>query len=313
MSAYTVTSRSFVVSGLNVKIYCHPSQSVCEAFAPLPPVSVLFFLHGRGSSLTVVEPIIEKVVMMAHSDDKKRDLYVVGLVSVVPLLAKLSSPMGTQTTRKFHVIYMLSGPQRLILDCRLDMYGIQLGTQRDLSHLIDFLPSHLFPHGERTIEQWGVAGISLGGHTAWLALAHEPRITFGIVILGCADYLALMSRRAAESEFELTPPTLPILPPSLVSLVRHVDPIYTPYTVNDSRNPFLGKKILVLRGAMDRIVPWSASARFVHGLEVGERGLKTVMAQEGVGHECTVEMTKWMAEFLRYECLSSKIAAMAKL
>ncbi|KAG9219674.1 hypothetical protein CCMSSC00406_0006004 [Pleurotus cornucopiae] len=143
-----------------------------------------------------------------------------------------------------------------------------------------------------------------------MKLAAEPRITFAVVTLGCADYLALMSRRAAESEFELTSPTLP---PSLVSLVHYVDPIYTPYTVNDSRNPFLGKKILVLRGAMDRIVPWSASARFVQGLEVGERGLKKVIAQEGVGHQCTLEMTKWMAEFLRYECLSSKIAAMAKL
>ncbi|KAJ8697448.1 hypothetical protein PTI98_004255 [Pleurotus ostreatus] len=244
MSAYTVTSRSFVVSGLNVKIYCHPSQSVCEAFAPLPPVSVLFFLHGRGSSLAVVEPIIEKVVMIAHSDDKKRDLYVVGL--------DLRNHGRRLVNEQANMSWSEGNPNHA-----LDMYGIQLGTQRDLSHLIDFLPSHLFPHGERTIEQWGVAGISLGGHTAWLALAHEPRITFGIVILGCADYLALMSRRAAESEFELTPPTLPILPPSLVFLVRHVDPIYTPYTVNDSRNPFLGKKILVLRGAMDRIVPWT--------------------------------------------------------
>ncbi|KAF9494486.1 hypothetical protein BDN71DRAFT_1483035 [Pleurotus eryngii] len=297
MSAYTVTSRSFVVSGLNVKIYCHPCHSVCEAFAPLLPISVLFFLHGRRSSLAVVEPIIEKVVMMAHSDDRKRDLYVVGidLRNHGPRLVDEQANMSWSEGNPNHA---------------LDMYGIQLGTQRDLSHLIDFLPLYLFPNGERTIVQWGVAGISLGGHTAWLALAHEPRITFAVVILGCADYLALMSRRAAESEFELASPTLP---PSLVSLIGQVDPIYTPYTVNDSRNPFLGKKILVLRGAMDRIVPWSASARFVQDLQVGERGLKKVMVQEGVGHECTLEMTKLMAEFLRYECLSSKIATVAKL
>lgn len=85
MSAYTtVTSRSLVVSGLNVKIYCHPSQSVCGAFAPLLPISVLFFLHGRRSSLAVVEPIIENVVMMAHSEDRKKDLYIVAIVSFVP-------------------------------------------------------------------------------------------------------------------------------------------------------------------------------------------------------------------------------------
>ncbi|KAF4574275.1 hypothetical protein EYR36_005608 [Pleurotus pulmonarius] len=279
MSAYTATSRSLVVSGLNVTIY------------------FLFFLHGRRSSLADVESIIEKVIMMAHSEDRKKDLYIVAI--------DLRNHGRRLVDEQANMSWSEGNPNHA-----LDMYGIQLGTQRDLSHLIDFLPSYLFPSGERIIEQWGVAGISLGGHTAWLALAHEPRITFGVVILGCADYLALMSRPAAESEIELTSPTLP---PSLVSLVRHTDPVYMPYTVDDSRNPFLGKKILVLRGATDRIVPWSASARFVQGLEVGKRGVKKVIAQEGVGHLCTLEMTKWMAEFLRYECISSKVAAMAKL
>ena len=46
------------------------------------------------------------------------------------------------------------------------------GTSRDVSFLIDFLPSYLYPSGERTISQWFVGGMSLGGHTAWYTLRH---------------------------------------------------------------------------------------------------------------------------------------------
>ncbi len=102
MSAHTATSRSLVVSGLNVTIYCHPSQSVCGAFAPLLPISVLFFLHGRRSSLADVESIIEKVIMMAHSEDRKKDLYIVAIVSTIPpLVTSLSSlTVGAQESWK---------------------------------------------------------------------------------------------------------------------------------------------------------------------------------------------------------------------
>lgn len=51
-------------------------------------------------------------------------------------------------------------------------FAITAGTHRDISFLIDFLPSYLFPHGEQTIERWMLAGISLGGHATWHALQH---------------------------------------------------------------------------------------------------------------------------------------------
>jgi hypothetical protein len=54
----------------------------------------------------------------------------------------------------------------------VDMYSIQVGTARDVSFLIDFLPSVVFPKGERTVTDWFIAGISLGGHSTWLAMAH---------------------------------------------------------------------------------------------------------------------------------------------
>lgn len=43
------------------------------------------------------------------------------------------------------------------------MYAMQRGTARDISFLVDFLPSYLFPNGEKVIEKYGVTGFSLGG------------------------------------------------------------------------------------------------------------------------------------------------------
>lgn len=55
-----------------------------------------------------------------------------------------------------------------------------------MSFLIDFLPAYLFPHDERTVSQWLVSGISLGGHASWITLrngAHTPSINSGIARL----------------------------------------------------------------------------------------------------------------------------------
>ncbi|RUS18609.1 hypothetical protein BC937DRAFT_88558 [Endogone sp. FLAS-F59071] len=54
----------------------------------------------------------------------------------------------------------------------MDMWSIQYGTARDVSNLIDVLPAYLFPDEDASIVmKWGVCGISLGGHSAFLVLA----------------------------------------------------------------------------------------------------------------------------------------------
>jgi len=92
---------------------------------------------------------------------------------------------------------------------------ILAGTAQEVSFLIDFLPSYLFPNGERTIDTWAVAGVSLGGHSTWHCLkdgAYEsatsayrgvhsplmgalvasknkdPRVTIGIPIIGGSHF-----------------------------------------------------------------------------------------------------------------------------
>ena len=58
------------------------------------------------------------------------------------------------------------------------------GTAKDVSYLIDFLPAYLFPNNERPIDQWLIAGKSLGGHATWIALTHGA---FNHLLLSAAD------------------------------------------------------------------------------------------------------------------------------
>jgi hypothetical protein len=194
-----------------------------------------------------------------------------------------------------------------------------VGAVKDLSFLIDVLPSYIFPHDERIVGEWVLAGFSLGGHATWLGLRHgtspkpssrcgkaifkvarlrsEPRIRIGIPICGCADYLAMMEQRAEKLGI---PRTAPFFPESLRALVRAYDPVVAP------PGAFSGKRILALVGADDMLVPWSVSRAFVEALDVGERGKKKVVVQPGVRHEYTPEMREELFQFFWEETLVTR-------
>ena len=109
-----------------------------------------------------------------------------------------------------------------------------------------------------------------------LALWTDPRVEIGIPIIGacsfhlllyfrpltvgrptgCPDYLTLISRRCRSHGLPVGPP---YLPDSLLAHIRRADPTAAPYAARDASNPFWGKKVLVLSGGDDKIVPWAAS------------------------------------------------------
>ncbi|OKP12768.1 hypothetical protein PENSUB_1500 [Penicillium subrubescens] len=110
--------------------------------------------------------------------------------------------------------------------------GIQ-GTARDTSLLMDYLGAFVFPSDDCKITENLVLGVSLGGHAAWSCLLHEPRVSGGVVIIGCPDYLNLMTDRASLSKLpswtKSSPPGSQILyseafPRSFVDLVKQYDP-----------------------------------------------------------------------------------------
>ncbi|KAI1156949.1 hypothetical protein F4825DRAFT_446030 [Nemania diffusa] len=93
-----------------------------------------------------------------------------------------------------------------------DMFGTVSGTVMDNVHLLDVLEGYLFgagdgpgvsPAGEsRHIDTNLVLGVSLGGHSAWQLLFAEPRVTAGVVVIGCPDYMNLIQDRARLSKLQ---------------------------------------------------------------------------------------------------------------
>ena len=147
------------------------------------------------------------------------------------------------------------------------------------------------------------------------AMLAEPRIQLGIPIIGngrrpknflacctdeitgCPDYLALISDRATQSSIPIEPP---YFPRSFLEYLKKHDPANAPYTATDSTNLYRGKKILVLSGKEDAIVPWKASEKFVQDLNVGEEagGVKQYLVEPGIGHTCSPTMVKEAVKFL---------------
>ncbi|CCM04687.1 uncharacterized protein FIBRA_06873 [Fibroporia radiculosa] len=287
-----VSKQVLAIGGINVNVF-----TSSEGSDPSVPVTVLFFLHGRKGSAEGVEWVPNATLEWVDkhrkiSDQQAQELVVVTIdqrnhgTRVADLAANKGwdeSPPSSRNDR--HAI---------------DLYCIFAGTAQDISFLIDWLPAYLYPSEERTISQWIVAGLSLGGHAAWYTLRNDPRVKIGIPIIAASDYVLLISERAKRDGVPFEPPYAPKV---LLQQIQQTGAVNTPYDSTDAANPFLGKKILALSGADDTSVPWSASERFFERLVVGESGSKRAIVYPGVGHKCTPEMVEEMSQFVWKEAL----------
>lgn len=158
--------------------------------------------------------------------------------------------------------------------------------------LIDYIPAYIFPRPERIISEHIVLGVSLGGHAAWSCLFHEPRITCGVVIIGCPDYVNLIADRARLSKLPSwvngDPPGSQFLgsedfPLPLLEAVRKYDPgglLLSPMDIHSRDQPLCesplpdpseldrqtllplmkrclsGKRIQIISGGADKLVPY---------------------------------------------------------
>ncbi|KAG9311766.1 hypothetical protein JVU11DRAFT_8009 [Chiua virens] len=293
---------TFIVGGIPVDVHSHR-----DAVDSTLPVHALFLLHGRTDSTKSVVPIARSILEFNYEPGtaRKKDLIIIAYASILRstcrLLASLTRRdqdhrnhgkrlVDPQRNQAWHKDPAKNNPQHAV-----DMYTIQTGTVHDLTFLIDHIPAYLYPHVERNIVEWGVAGISLGGHSAWIALVRGTLgFNFAIPIIGCPDYTKLISQRAQDAGVLFEAPHYPL---HLKTYVDAYDPASFPFRENGVTNPFLGKRVLVLSGAKDKLVPWTASQAFVEGLEVGN-GVKKVVLEEDAGHECTPTMIQEAALFV---------------
>ncbi|KII84049.1 hypothetical protein PLICRDRAFT_46391 [Plicaturopsis crispa FD-325 SS-3] len=301
MSPTHVSKETLPIAGLLVNVF-----GLKELRAHKPPITVLFHLHGRGGSAlreqtlcrTLYAGIVSRRDGEREGGEEGRDLLVVSFDQ---------RNHGTRVVAEGANMSWKEGNERHAQD----MYGMYTGTASDVSWLIDFLPTYLFPNDEREIVEWTLTGKSLGGHAAWIVLKDEPRVRTAVSFIGCPDFLKLLATRAKNSSRTLSPPTLPS---TLRALILRRDPASTPYTSPDTAlNPFIGKRVLVCSGADDKLVRWEYSREFVEGLNVGEGeeggGAKRVVLQEGVGHAVTEEMLAEAAGWIYEYAVKASVGA----
>ena len=205
------------------------------------------------------------------------------------------------------------------------------GTATDVSHLLSYISSYVFPLSEHSIIENIVCGVSLGGHAAWHCLMQDSRIRAGVVIVGCPDYITLMSERAYLSNLQTAGSSFlgsKDFPEQLLEAVRTYDPAGQLIGVDSTRQErflrepisderatitpimyksFQGKTILNLAGGADKLVPYSSSEPFLRWLKRaiassgcfsdGELKLKDVIFDD-VDHAFSPEMATMVDQFV---------------
>ena len=212
------------------------------------------------------------------------------------------------------------------------------GTAIDTSQLITYLSSYIFPENEHRLANHMVLGVSLGGHCAWHCILQDSRITTAVAIVGCPDYVSLMTDRARLSKLETWTATSPPgasfigskdFPLGLVAAVEEYDPAglflgdvskRTDETYTKDPNPnererllslmratLQGKRILNLSGGKDKLVPYARGEAFLQWLKraIAPQGwfhdgavVLEDIIVEDAGHELHLEMVKEAVRFI---------------
>ncbi|KAL5118781.1 hypothetical protein ACEQ8H_003284 [Pleosporales sp. CAS-2024a] len=322
-----VSTQTFTIAGVLVDVH-----GLSEMPSSVASVACLWLLHPRLQTKESMAPIAAQIISTWNARVKNGEAgtHPRGLIAA----AFDQRNHGSRQVDKLHNEAWRQGNPRHAQD----MFGCYHGTATDTSHLMDHVESYILhtPNSPK-ITQHLALGISLGGHATWHCLLSEPRITAGVVGIGCPDYTRLMTDRARLSKRETytnsTPPGASFLgssdfPKALQAAVAQYDPAglllpghFNP-TQTDSppskpsldrfkilvRQRLQGKCILNLSGKDDKLVPYAAGEPFLNVLkhvlnedETLDIGFEDVLF-DGVGHAFPKAMadkaTDWICDIL---------------
>ncbi|KAH7419960.1 hypothetical protein BKA64DRAFT_30184 [Cadophora sp. MPI-SDFR-AT-0126] len=321
-SAKAVSSKTFCIAGINTDVF-----GLDDISPATKSVSCLWLLHPRLQTKEIMASVADSCIN--DWNQRPASERTVGLIAV-------AFDQRNHGGRKVHALANESWREGNETHAQ-DMYSIYHGTALDTSLLIDHLGSYIFNKpNDLSITQHLVMGISLGGHSAWQVLFNEPRVTAGVVIIGCPDYIDLMTDRARLSKLPTytssTPPGStflgsPSFPPALLNTLQKSDPrsiLFSSSPIPPSSSltkpqqsqlaPLLSshlanKQILVCSGAIDKLVPYACSKPFLDFLKEAadrERGWWKEggcrvddRVYEGVGHNFSEGMRRDTVGFVR--------------
>ncbi|KAK3641102.1 hypothetical protein LTR56_011548 [Elasticomyces elasticus] len=273
-----VSWRRYNIAGLLVTVY-----GMHELPQDVAEVTCLWLLHGRGDTQDSMGYCAAG--MLEAWNSKRRP----GMKSLIAVCIDQRNHGSRMIDNVANVSWKQGNTNH-----GSDMFNSYSGTASDVSLLIGQLSQYLpFKIGEHIC-----GGVSLGGHATWQLLVTEPRIRAGLVVIGCPDYVRLMTDRAVRSKLascmSTDPPGKAFLgssdfPPALLAAIEERDPAgillgeLDTITGDDHLHPpsasekqslrlilaqrLEGKNILCLSGGKDRLVPPECGEPFLTWLK----------------------------------------------
>ncbi|KAI1632371.1 hypothetical protein F4809DRAFT_645477 [Biscogniauxia mediterranea] len=333
-----VSKTTLLIAGLQVDVY-----GLAElAPLPAPSVSCLWLHHPRGRRREDMAGIAQQVLGAYYHCNRNNGATTTtrGLIAVAfDQRNHGSRAVGGEEEQRANGAWREGNPTHA-----QDMFGVVAGAAVDTALLLDALGGYLFgagggPGGRsaageggaagRRVDQNLVLGVSLGGHSAWQLLFAEPRVTAGVMVIGCPDYMNLMQDRARLSKLQTWSATdngasffgSRDFPDALIAACKKFDPkgivfgtgeiSCAPSAAEQDRirsaldSRVRGKKFQVLSGGADKLVPYAAAKPFLDFLKTAaaswyKDGAVSVEdnVYQGVGHEFNAEMRKDATRFI---------------
>ncbi|KAI2625660.1 Alpha/Beta hydrolase protein [Hypoxylon sp. NC1633] len=318
-----VSCETLTIGGLKVDIY-----GLSELPAAASKISCLWLHHPRLGIKEDMAGIANKILFASHY---RQSSAARGLIAVAfdqrNHGSRLVDKIANEAWREGNKTHAQ------------DIFGTITGTVSDTIHLLDTLESYLFgaghglgampDGGKRNIDHNMVLGVSLGGHSAWQLLFADPRVTAGVMVIGCPDFMSLMKDRARLSKLQTFSTQdngasfigSRDFPDGLVDACKKYDPksilfgtsdIPSPLPDSDKErlrplldNRISGKRLQILSGDMDKLVPYSISTPFLYFLRdaVGtwykDKGVYVVdNVYTGAGHLFNADMRDDASDFV---------------
>ncbi|KAJ9421641.1 hypothetical protein QL093DRAFT_2115518 [Fusarium oxysporum] len=304
-AAPEISIKTVHMAGLRVDVYG------LDELPPNVPVSCLWLLHPRTRSRETMNDIARRTIGAwgAHAGSNSKR----GLIA-------LAFDMPNHGTRRVSISanhpWSRGNPTHA-----LDMFAMVKGGVLDMSGLMDLVSGYL----GLEIDGHVCLGWSLGGHGAWQAFFGEKRIDAAVVIIGCPDFIGLMSGRAAGSKLDCGADFIgsKYFPKDLIDICSKHDPkaicfgtAPIPSSLSSAEQTRLraildervkGKKLLLCSGGDDELVPYANTKEFSTLLKeaVGEKGWYRDgglevddRVYEGIGHKFSPKMVEDAVQFL---------------
>lgn len=182
----------------------------------------------------------------------------------------------------------------------MDMAATVYAGAQDQKFIMDFLPSYLFPRGERTIDSFVPAGVSMGGHSVWRLLRHDPSVRFGIPIISIPSEVLGVNLEERATQYGVSSEEL-IYPDGVRHYMMGVPP----------PGAYGGKKILVLSGGKDVSMPIERAEPII--AKISEEADVEWKVDEGAGHKISPDMVRWTADAVWRWTASKEALPKAKL